>query len=234
MKETELYKPIKNYLLKNGYNIQAEVKNCDIAYLENKKLVVIEMKKSFNLKLLYQAIDRKTFADKVFVAINRPKSFKKRETKHMLKILKAMDIGLISVSLDSPLKSVEIILEPKDEKIKKKTRKRTMVLNEINRRNLDLNIGGSTKKDNILTAYKEQVIFVACVLNKIGQSSPANIKNQFNIQNVSYILQKNHYDYFEKIERGIYTLSKKGKNMLKEENFKEAIAYYTKEVEKFV
>ena len=234
MKETELYEPIKTYLLKNGYNVQAEVKNCDIAYLENKKLVVIEMKKSFNLKLLYQAIDRKTFADKVFVAINRPKSFKKRETKHMLKILKAMDIGLISVSLDSPLKSVEIILEPKDEKLRKKTRKRTMVLNEINRRNLDLNIGGSTKKDNILTAYKEQVIFVACVLNKIGQSSPVNIKKQFNIQNVSYILQKNHYDYFEKIERGVYTLSKKGKNMLKEENFKEAIAYYTKEVEKFV
>ncbi|WP_250278041.1 DUF2161 family putative PD-(D/E)XK-type phosphodiesterase [[Clostridium] colinum] len=234
MKETELYKPIKEYLLKNGYIVQAEVKNCDIACLYENKLIVIEMKKSFNLKLLYQAMDRKVFADKVFVAINRPKNFRKKETKHMLKILKTMDIGLITVALDSPLKTVEIILEPQDKKIKAKTRKRTVILNEIGRRNLDINIGGSSKKDNILTAYREQTIFLACVLNKIEKASPSYIKKQFNIQNASYILQKNHYGYFKRIERGVYTLSKEGKDMLNQNKFKEAILYYTKEVDKFV
>ena len=234
MKETELYEPIKSYLLKNGYKVQAEVKNCDIACLYENKLIVIEMKKSFNLKLLYQAMDRKSFADKVFVAISRPKNFRKKETKHMLKILKSMDIGLITVALDSPLKVVEIVLEPEDKTIKRKTRKRTMILNELQRRNLNTNIGGSTKKDNILTAYREQVIFLACALNKIEKGSPSSIKKQFNIQNASYILQNNHYGYFERIERGIYTLSKKGKDMLKQNEFKEAILYYTKEVEKIV
>ena len=234
MKETELYEPIKSYLLKNGYKVQAEVKNCDIACLYEDKLIVIEMKKSFNLKLLYQAMDRKSFADKVFVAINRPKNFRKKETKHMLKILKSMDIGLITVALDSPLKAVEIVLEPEDKTIKRKTRKRTMILNELQRRNLNTNIGGSTKKDNILTAYREQVIFLACALNKIEKGSPSSIKKQFNIQNASYILQNNHYGYFERIERGVYTLSKKGKDMLKQNEFKEAILYYTKEVEKIV
>ena len=234
MKEIELYEPIKSYLLKNGYKVQAEVKNCDIACLYENKLIVIEMKKSFNLKLLYQAMDRKSFADKVFVAINRPKNFRKKETKHMLKILKSMDIGLITVALDSPLKAVEIVLDPEDKTIKRKTRKRTMILNELQRRNLNTNIGGSTKKDNILTAYREQVIFLACALNKIEKGSPSSIKKQFNIQNASYILQNNHYGYFERIERGIYTLSKKGKDMLKQNEFKEAILYYTKEVEKIV
>lgn len=234
MKETELYEPIKSYLLKNGYKVQAEVKNCDIACLYENKLIVIEMKKSFNLKLLYQAMDRKSFADKVFVAINRPKNFRKKETKHMLKILKSMDIGLITVALDSPLKAVEIVLEPEDKTIKRKTRKRTMILNELQRRNLNTNIGGSTKKDNILTAYREQVIFLACALNKIEKGSPSSIKKQFNIQNASYILQNNHYGYFERIERGVYTLSEKGKDMLKQNEFKEAILYYTKEVEKIV
>ena len=234
MKETELYEPIKKHLLKNGYKVQAEVKNCDIACLFENRLIVIEMKKSFNLKLLYQAMDRKAFADKVFVAINRPKNFRKKESKHMVSVLKAMNIGLITVALDSPLKTVQIVLEPNYAKIKRKTRKRTMVLNELDRRNLDANIGGSTKKDNILTAYREQVIFVACVLNKIEKSSPSNIKKQFNIQNASYILQNNHYGYFERIERGVYTLSKKGKDMLQEEKFIEAIKYYTKEVDKFV
>lgn len=234
MKETELYEPIKNYLLQNGYIVQAEVKNCDIACLYEDELVVIELKKSFNLRLLYQAMDRKAFANKVFVGINRPKSFRKKETKNMLKILKAMDIGLITVSLDSPLKLVEIVLTPEGDSKKRKSRKRTMVLNELERRNLNTNIGGSTKKDNILTAYREQAIFLACVLNKIKKGSPAYIKANFNIQNAGYILQKNHYGYFQRIERGVYTLSKKGKDMLKQDNFKEAILYYKKEVEKLV
>ena len=234
MKETQLYEPIKNYFLQNGYSIQAEVKNCDIAFLEHKNLVVIEMKNNFNLKLLYQAMDRKSFADKVFIAINRPKNFRKKEIKNMLKILKSLNIGFISVSLDSPIKKVEIILEPYEDKIKRKTRKRKMVLNEINRRNLNINIAGSTKKDAILTAYREKVIFIACILDKIGESSASNIQKQFSIQNVSYILQKNYYGYFYKVKRGIYTLSENGKKMLKQEIFKEAIEYYKKEVEKFV
>ena len=234
MKEIELYEPIKDYLLKNGYKVQAEVKNCDIACIFENKLIIIEMKKSFNLKLLYQAMDRKAFADKVFVAINRPKNFRKKEVKHMLKILENIDIGLITVALDSPLKTVEVVLEPQDKSLKRKTRRRTIILNEIERRDLNTNIGGSTKKENILTAYREQVIFLSCALNKIGKGSPSNIKKQFNIQNASYILQNNHYGYFDRIERGVYTLSKKGKDMLKSNQFKEAIKYYTKEVEKFV
>lgn len=234
MKEIELYEPIKNYLLKNGYKLQAEVKNCDIAYLYKNNLVVIELKKSFNLKLLYQALDRKVFANKVFIAIIRPKNFRKKETKYMLNILKALNIGLITVSLDSPLKTVEIILEPQNQIINSKIKKRNIILNEIQNRNLNINIGGSVKKANILTAYKEQVIFLACILNKIKVGSPSFIKKQFNIQNASSILQNNYYGYFEKIERGKYTLSKKGKDMLSGEQFKEVILYYIKEVEKFV
>lgn len=234
MKETELYEPIKKYLLQKGYKVQAEVKNCDIACLYENSLIIIEIKKTFNLKLLYQALDRKSFADKVFVAISRPKNFRKKEIKHMIKILKAIDVGLITVALDSPLKNVEIMLQPKDNIIKKKTRKKSIILNEIEKRNLNINLGGSTKKDKILTAYKEQTIFLACVLNKIEKGSPLYIKKQFNIQNASNILQKNYYGYFERIERGVYTLSKKGKDMLEKGDFKEAILYYIKEVDRLV
>lgn len=48
------------------------------------------------------------------------------------------------------------------------------------------------------------------------------------------ILQNNHYGYFDKIQRGVYTLSKKGEDMLNGNQFKDAIRYYTKEVDKFV
>lgn len=233
MKETELYEPIKKYLIKQGYKVQAEVKHCDIACIFENLLIVVEMKKSFNLQLLYQAIDRQSFCDKVFVAINRPKNFRKKQTKHMLKILKALNIGLITVALDSPLKTVEIVLDPKCKKTRK-SRKRTIVLNEIEKRNLDVNIGGSTKKDNILTSYKEQTIFLACALQKVEKASPAYLKNTFGIQNAPYILQNNFYGYFTRVSRGVYTLSKEGENMLKQNTYKDAIKYYKKEVKKFV
>lgn len=232
MKETSLYEPIKAYFLEMGYKVQAEVKNCDIACMLKNELIVIEMKKSFNLKLVYQAIDRQSFADKVFVAIARPKNFKKKEVSYMIKILKALDIGLITVALDSPLKKVEIILSPKDLALKPRSRRKKAVLNELEKRNLDINKGGSTKKDKVLTAYREKAIFLVCILDKEKTISPKLANKVYGIENAGNILRDNHYGYFQKIERGVYTLSKKGKDMLKQDSFKEAIQYYKSEVKK--
>lgn len=233
-KEIDLYEPIKSYFIKKGYKIQAEVKNCDIVCLYEEKLIVIEMKKSFNLKLVYQAMDRKIFSDAVFIAIKRPKYFNKKEFNHMLSILKALDIGLITVALDSPLKRVDIIFEPNYKNLYKRSRKRDIILNEIQRRNLDLNIGGSTKKEEILTAYREQSIFLCCILKNFKKGKASDIKKIFNIENPSYILRNNHYGYFKRIERGIYSLSEKGEEMLKGERFKDVIKYYKKEVSNIV
>lgn len=234
MKETDLYIPIKEHFIKNGYTVKAEVKHCDIACISNKTLTIIELKASFNLKLLYQALDRKALADFVFIGIPRPKNFKKKETRHMLKILKALNIGVITVAIDSPLKTVEIIYSPTPNKNVKKSKKKTRLINEFEKRNLDTNVGGSTSRGNILTAYREQSIYIACILSKQNVCTPHFIKSNFNIQNAQYILNLNHYNYFKKIKRGTYTLSDTGKDMLKNDIFKEAISYYKKEVDAIV
>ncbi len=63
--EEQLYKPVKNYLEKKGFKVRAEVKNIDVAAECNGILLAVELKTSFNLKLVYQAIDRQKIADLV-------------------------------------------------------------------------------------------------------------------------------------------------------------------------
>ena len=67
--ETELYEPIRSFLEAEGYEVQAEVKHCDIAAQKEEQLIIVELKKAFNLKLVYQALERQSLTEYVFVAI---------------------------------------------------------------------------------------------------------------------------------------------------------------------
>ena len=70
--ETDLYEPVCRFLEEEGYRVQAEVKDCDIAAEKDGELIIVELKKSFQLKLVYQALDRQSLTEQVFVAIPRP------------------------------------------------------------------------------------------------------------------------------------------------------------------
>ena len=70
--ETDLYEPVCRFLEEEGYRVQAEVKDCDIAAEKDGELIIVELKKSFQLKLIYQALDRQSLTEQVFVAIPRP------------------------------------------------------------------------------------------------------------------------------------------------------------------
>ncbi|MDO4531633.1 MAG: hypothetical protein Q4C06_06590, partial [Bacillota bacterium] len=72
-KETDLYAPIRSFLEEEGYQVQAEVKDCDIAAIKDGQLIIVELKKAFNLKLVYQGLERQSLTEQVFVAIPRPK-----------------------------------------------------------------------------------------------------------------------------------------------------------------
>ena len=67
-KETDLYEPIRAFLEEEGYQVQAEVKHCDIAAEKDGRLVVVELKRTFGLKLVYQGLERQSLTDEVFAA----------------------------------------------------------------------------------------------------------------------------------------------------------------------
>ena len=224
-RENDLYNPVKTLFENNGYVVQAEVNNCDVMCVKDSQIIVIELKKEFNLKLVYQAIERQNITNSVFVCITRPKNCK-RDTlwKNMTNLLKRLNLGLILVSMDSDLKKAEIIFEPKEMKVKK-NKKAQKALNEFSSRSGHYNSGG-VNKTKIITSYREKSIKLACTLENKTYLSLKELKQLGFDEKVGRILNDNYYGWFEKVKRGYYCLSNKGKEMILSNEFKEIVDFY--------
>lgn len=227
-KETDLYEPIRAFLEEEGYQVQAEVKDCDIAAVKDGQLLIVELKKAFNLKLVYQGLERQSLADQVFVAIPRPqKGAREKAWKDMLKLLKRLELGLLTVALDSPLKTVDVVLEPSDSPIRKNKKKKEQVRGELENRQVNVNVGGMTRR-KIMTAFREKSIRLACLLEKEGQVSTAFLREK-GMEDHVVILSRNYDQWFQRVEKGVYALSEKGKEALEKEEYAKAVAFYRKE-----
>ena len=227
-KETDLYAPIRAFLEEEGYQVQAEVKDCDIAAVKDGQLVIVELKKSFNLKLVYQGLERQSLTEQVFVAIPRPKKgAREKSWMDMLKLLKRLELGLLTVALDSPLKTVDVVLEPSDSIAWKNRKKREKLQAELENRQVDANVGGMTRR-KIMTAFREKSIRLACLLEKEGQVSTASLRER-GLEDSVGILSRNYDKWFKRVEKGVYALSEKGKEALENEDYAKVVAFYRKE-----
>ncbi|WP_458408193.1 DUF2161 family putative PD-(D/E)XK-type phosphodiesterase [Anaerotignum sp.] len=227
-KETDLYEPIRAFLEEEGYQVQAEVKDCDIAAVKDGQLVIVELKKAFNLKLVYQGLERQSLTEQVFVAIPRPKKgAREKAWKDMLKLLKRLELGLLTVALDSPLKTVDVVLEPSDSLAWKNRKKREKVQAELEQRQVDANVGGMTRR-KIMTAFREKSIRLACILEREGQVSLASLRERGMEDSVG-ILSRNYDKWFRRVEKGVYALSEKGTEALEKEDYAKVVAFYRKE-----
>lgn len=226
IKETDLYEPIKTLLEKQGFLVKGEVKNCDIAALFGDELWVVEMKRSLSMGLLYQAMSRLSITPHVFVAIPRPK----RSDKDFLiaqRILKKLELGLITVALDSPVKFAEIILFPAETKKRKPSKKSAAIRNEIEKRIGDT--PGGSRGLTITSAYRERCIKIACLLEHNKDLSPKELVQKYGCEKDSgLILQKNYYGWYYRVTRGRYALSDTGRKFLSENANNPAVIYYKK------
>ena len=227
-KETDLYEPIRAFLEEEGYQVQAEVKGCDIAAVKDGQLVIVELKKAFNLKLVYQGLERQSLTEQVFVAIPRPKKGQREKAwKDMLKLLKRLELGLLTVALDSPLHTVDVVLEPSDSIAWKNRKKREKVQAELEQRQVDGNVGGMTRR-KIMTAFREKSIRLACMLEREGQISTASLRER-GLEDYIGIFVKNYDKWFKRVEKGVYALSEKGREALENEDYAKAVAFYRNE-----
>lgn len=231
MNETDLYKPIKNFFINKGYTVNGEVIGCDITAIKEKELIIIELKKSFNIKLLYQAIDRQRITGMVYLGIPRPLKGETKNFNKIVHIVRKLNLGLITVALDSPTKNVEIIETPQVS-VKKVNKKKSRILKEINGRNIDINKGGSNKV-KLATAFRERCIHIGCVMEKVELISPSKLIKDYNCsKDTGSILLKNFYGWFIKESRGVYRLSPRGKEELNSSQFKPIVEFYRKKLDK--
>lgn len=234
-KESDLFEPVKEYFTSLGYDVQGEVNSCDLAANKNGEMVIAELKTGFCLKLIYQALERQSLTDLVYVVIPRPKKGAKgSQWRNMIKLMKKLNIGIITVALDSPLKTIEVVLAPQiNEGSHKNARKKSELIREMNSRNMHTSTGG-VSRTKILTAYREKSIFVFCVMEILGSASPSSVARLTGIENAGYILSRNHYGWFKKVSKGIYSLSDKSPQKSDETEFSEAFDFYRKKAAELI
>jgi hypothetical protein len=222
-KETDLYSPVRALLTVLGFTVRGEVKGCDIAAVKDNTLWLIEMKLTANLKLLFQAAEKQTMTDWVFVAIPRPKKARDKHYTQFSRLLKKLNIGLITVSLDSEHPTAEIIRYPAGNDTKNNAAARK-IKREIAGRTVDTQ-GGTQEKVN--TAYREKCIKIAVLLEIHGPvNAPALIKTHRCGADTYNILRANTYGWYEKTGRGLFALSEQGRSYLHENSASNLVIFY--------
>lgn len=216
VREEELYAPIKNYFAHKGYEVKAEVNHCDLVAIHphTEETIIVEMKKTFNLALLLQGVERQRLGTQVYLAIerNRKKSGAVNQRYgDLAELCRRLNIGLITVTFYKTKPAVvDILCLPEDEPIRyQRVRRGKRLLQEFRERSGDYNVGGSHAK-KLVTSYREKALRCALSLQQLAISSPKSISTHCGVANAAIILRHNYYGWFHKIERGKYTLTADG------------------------
>jgi hypothetical protein len=209
--ETALYLPVKRFLEKLGFTVKGEIGGCDIVALngDDPPIVVVgELKLSFNLELILQAVDRAAACDEVWLAAKLSERGKGRESDARYRNLcRRLGFGMLAVTRSG---DVEVLVSPTTSP-RRDPKKRSRLVAEHRRRKGDPALGGSTRAP-IMTAYRQQALACALALSE-GPRRVRELKPE--IPDAPKILLHNVYGWFDRSERGIYLLTDAGRAALK-------------------
>lgn len=231
--EVELYEPVKQWLETLGYAVKSEVKSCDVVARrpdasDDEPLLVVELKKSFNLPLLWQALERLTLTPIVYVCVESVEALRggAKKQQAMVRLCERMGIGLITVRFRANGSHVvQALVDPAVDgpkhEVRKPTprmvRKQRALLKEFQSRTGDYNAGGVTRR-KIMTAYREQALVYAHWLAQHDALSTRELRAMPGVVAVKVqpILHGNVYGWFEPVSRGVYAITARGREALAE------------------
>jgi hypothetical protein len=216
--ETELYAPIKEYFERQGYTVKGEVNHCDVVAIRGEEPpIVVELKKSFNIPLLIQGIDRLKLTDRVYVAFELPK---KGRAPHGLtwtdvqRLCRMLGLGVMTVQFYKTKKpAVDVVCHPEPYMPRTNKRRTDQLVYEFKERTGDYNIGGSTHR-KLVTSYREKSLHCAYLLKQHGPLSPRRLRDLTGNAKTASLLQKNVYLWFRRVSRGVYALTPAGETAL--------------------
>jgi hypothetical protein len=200
--ESSLYLPVKRFLEKLGFEVKGEICGWDVVALDGKEptaVVVAELKLTFTLDLVLQAVDRFAACDEIWLAVRASRRGRGREHDPRVRKL----LGLLSVSARG---KVDVLVEPVPWRPRRDGKRRSRIVEEHRRRLGDPAMGGSTRQP-IMTAYRQQALACAAALSR-APARPRDLKRD--APDAAKILQRNVYGWFARIERGLYGLTDAG------------------------
>jgi hypothetical protein len=209
--ETSLYLPVKGFLENAGYVVKGEVGGCDLVGLSDGDppvVVICELKLTFNLELILQAVDRAAVADEVWIAARVSAKGNGREAdKRYRDLCRRLGIGMLGIS---DAGDVSVIVGSVSPMPRTNPKRRSKLMREHQRRCGDPAVGGSTRAP-VMTAYRQQALGCASAL----ASGPLRVGEiRSGIPDAGKILLANVYGWFERLDRGVYGLTDAGREAL--------------------
>jgi len=202
--ESDLYAPVKALLEGQGYCVKGEVRGCDVVAVRGSEPpVIVELKRTFGIGLVLQAVNRLALSDAVYLAVGAWP----RNVRDVKKLCRRLGVGLMIVVRER----VDIVLDPAPYEPRKNARRVGRLLGEHARRVGDPNRGGSSTRVPLMTAYRQEALRCAGLLAKNGPMKVAALKLAAEAPKAAAILSQDHYGWFERVERGIYGLTPKGR-----------------------
>ena len=209
LKETDLYEPVKAFLTGQGYEVKAEVQDCDVVAVRGEEPpVIVELKTGLTIALLLQGVDRQAITDAVYIAVPRGKgkAFLAR-VKDARKLCLRLGLGLISVRLPDGV--IEVHCDPAPYQPRKIAKRKNALLKEFQKRVGDPNTGGQVGRQ-VMTAYRQDVLRVLDFIAQNGPSRPRDVVAATSIAKGPSMLSVDHYGWFYRVEHGVYDLSDGG------------------------
>ncbi|SOC21557.1 DUF2161 family putative PD-(D/E)XK-type phosphodiesterase [Thalassospira xiamenensis] len=216
--EEQLYSPVKDYFESFGYEVKSEVQKCDLVAMKDDAVIAAELKLKFGLPVIYQALERLSGVDLVYIATALPegKVARKnwdRQAKKAIRLCQMLGVGLIVVHHRTM--KADCLVDPAPYTPRKYAKKQNRIVSEFKRRSGDHNVGGTNRK-RLVTAYLEDSLRCLRAFGLYQQYRGVEIRNLSGVDNASAILRNNHYGWFNRVERGVYEVTPKGREALQE------------------
>ena len=217
MRETELYPPVKAFLEAQGYAVKGEVEGCDlVAMRAGEAPVIVELKTSFTLGLVFQGIARQGVTTDVYLGVP---PFSKRTTrrKDALALCRRLGLGLLTVRPE-PDPLVEALLDPAEFRPRRRKARLGRLLREFRHRVGDPNEGGASGR-KVMTAYRQDALRCARYLGLHGPTKASTVAGDTGVARARVMMYADHYGWFERppgTPLGFYALSPKGRAALEE------------------
>jgi Putative PD-(D/E)XK phosphodiesterase (DUF2161) len=127
--------------------MRSEVCGCDLVAIRGDEppvVIIGELKLSFSLDLVLQAVDRTAACDEVWLAVG-PGGRKRLNDSRVRKLCRFLGFGLLGVSSAGV---VEVLVEPRPWKPRKDKKRRARLVDEHRKRIRDPAPGGTTRQDH--------------------------------------------------------------------------------------
>ncbi len=214
MKESDLYPPLKTYLEGQGYDVKGEVNHCDVVAVRQDHVVIVELKKSLNLSALLQVVERLSTTDAVYVGVPTSCTVVKSKRKPVIKLMKMLGLGLISIDPMNTRLPVAVHIDPAKYQPRIDKKKRSRLLSEFERRVGDPNQGGAAMKNGVITAYRQEALKIADHLERNGPTKASVVAQAVANPKTRDVLYRDVYGWFERQGQGVYSLSPRGRREL--------------------